>query len=116
MFNILLPPNEIIVLDIAGSHARVGCARLGCSVLEKIKALASLGFVPDGDQMVMQIGDDRSRVLLVQALIGIGALFVGGKNWSPSEIVDLFREQGKIFTGYRMITWKRQNEYKIIGR
>ena len=66
--------------------------------------------------MVRPISDVADRQRLVNALIGLGALFSSGRDWSPAELVDFYREQGTVSTGYRMITWKNPNQYMIINR
>lgn len=101
-------PDGIVVFDIAGNKAKVSCG----TQLQEV-TLARLGFVSEGTQMVRPIADVHDRVALVGTLIEIGALFPGGRDWSPSEIVDLYKEQGQILTGYRMITWKSPTEYWI---
>jgi hypothetical protein len=106
-----LPENEIVVLDIAGAHARVVCSDQGDEA-----NLVQLGFVLENGQMVRPISDVPDRQRLVNALIGLGALFSSGRDWSPAELVDFYREQGAVSTGYRMITWKNPNQYMVIDR
>ncbi|WP_062113025.1 hypothetical protein [Collimonas pratensis] len=103
--------NEIVVLDIAGARARVVCGKPSVEA-----SLIALGFAPEGDQMARPISDVADRQKIVGALIELGALFAGGRDWSPAELVDLYREQGTILTGYRMITWKSPSQYSIIDR
>jgi hypothetical protein len=106
-----LPENEIVVLDIAGAYARVVCCNQGDEA-----NLAKFGFVSENGQMVCPISDVADRQKLVNALIALGALFSGGRDWSPAELVDFYREQGVIATGYRMITWKSPHQYIVIDR
>lgn len=103
--------DEIVVLDIAGSRARVACGKPDAEA-----ALLALGFVHEGTQMVREISDDAVRQKLVGTLIELKALFSGGRDWSPAELVDLYRDQGVILNGYRMITWKNPNQYLIVDR
>lgn len=102
---------EIVVLDIAGARARVACGKPDAE-----SSLIALGFVSNGDQMVRQLSDAADRQKLVKALIKMKALFAAGRDWSPAELVDLYREQGSILTGYRMITWKNPDQYFIVDR
>jgi hypothetical protein len=106
-----LPENEIVVLDIAGA-----CARVVCGNQRDEANLANLGFVSENGQMVRPIADVPDRQRLVNALIGLGALFSSGRDWSPAELIDFYREQGVVTTGYRMITWKHPNQYMVIDR
>lgn len=100
--------DEIIVLDIAGVRARVACDKHESEV-----ALRTLGFMWEGAQMVRPIIDDKDRQNLVRELINLNALFEGGRDWSPSELGDLYRDQGNISTGYRAITWTGPDKYLI---
>ena len=52
--------NEIVVLDIAGSHARIVCDKSAAE-----SDLIALGFFINGDQMVRPISDiaDRKKLL-----------------------------------------------------
>lgn len=102
---------QVVVLDIAGGSARVACGRSDAET-----SLFALGFSMEGNQMVRPILDISDRQKLVGALIELGALFTSGRDWSPAELVDFYREQGDILTGYRMITWKNPNQYVIIDR
>lgn len=79
-------------------------------------ALVTLGFVREGDQLVRPIADDVDRQMLVRELIGMDALFAAGRDWSPSELVDFYREQGVVVQSYRMITWKGPDHYVIVTR
>lgn len=106
-----LPKNEIVVLDIAGANARVVC-----SDKEDQVNLAKLGFTLENEQMVRTIADVPDRQKLVGALVNLGALFSSGRDWSPAELVDFYREQGVVSTGYRIIAWKNSNEYMILDR
>lgn len=106
-----IPENEIVVLDIAGAYARVEC-----SDQEDLASLAKLGFILEDGQLVRPIADVFDRQKLVRALIELRALFSAGRDWSPAELVDLFREEGAISTGYRMISWKNSTQYVVVDR
>ena len=104
-----IPKDEVVVLDIAGSTARVAC-----DVPQAEQALEALGFLPEGDQLVRKIVDDADRQSLVLELIRMDALFAAGRDWSPSELVDFYREQGIISQGYRTVTWTGPESYLIL--
>lgn len=106
-----MPNNEIVVLDIAGGNARVAC---DSPALES--NLSALGFQLEGDQYVRKIADDADRQSLVRKLIDMNALFAGGRDWSPSELVEFYREQGFVSQLYRMITWTSPENYMVIER
>ncbi len=106
-----LPENELIVLDIAGTKARVACDKPVNEI-----SLLGLGFVREGDQLVRHIVDDDDRKGIVLELIKMGAIFAGGRDWSPAELVDFYREQRFVTTGYRTIAWQGPEKYTIILR
>jgi hypothetical protein len=106
-----IPKNEIVVLDIAGAHARVIC---GNPAVET--KLFALGFNFEQDQLVRAISDAEDRKNLVNSLIRLGAIFAGGRDWSPADLVDYYREQGTISTSYRTITWTSPEKYVIVDR
>lgn len=106
-----IPENELVVLDIAGSYARLQTDDMAREV-----ALTTLGFIRDGDQLVRSISEDIDRRMLVQKLIEMDALFAAGRDWSPAELVDYYREEGVVLQGYRMITWKGPDAYIIVTR
>lgn len=103
-----MPKNELVVLDIAGNRARAKC-----DLPNMESALLSLGFIHEDDQMVREIIDDLDRQRLVRELISLDALFTAGRDWSPSELVDYYREQGFVSQSYRVITWKSPDRYVI---
>jgi hypothetical protein len=105
------PKNELIVLDIAGNRASVTCDSPSME-----STLCALGFSCENDQMVRKITDDSDRQCVVRELIALDALFSAGRDWSPSELVDYYREQGFVSQGYRMITWKSPDRYVIATR
>lgn len=103
------PENEIVVLDIAGAYARIFCGNQADEA-----SLLKLGFVSENGQMVRPISDVPDRQRLVNSLIDLRALFSSGRDWSPAELVDFYREQGVVTANYRMITWKNPNQYMVI--
>lgn len=104
-----LPQNETIVVDVAGNR---------CAVLTDVPAhaqvLQATGFVKQGDQWTRQISDDADRQNLVKMLIDLKALFSAGRDWSPEELVEHYRESGAITTAYRSISWLNPDQYLIV--
>ena len=106
-----MPNEEVIVLDIAGNRAMIACERPSVE-----GALRGLGFLPEGTYLVRGISDDADGKAVVQALVPMGALFSSGKDWSPAELVELYRDQGVITTPYKIISWKSPDQYGVIVR
>lgn len=105
------PDNEIIVLDIAGSHARLHSTKPDAG-----PALQALGFVLEGEQFVRPIADVPERESLVKKLIEMGALFSGGAGWSPAELLEMYKEQGIITGSYKTISWRGPDNFIITER
>ncbi len=105
------PDNAIIVLDIAGSHARLHATKPDAE-----QALQVLGFVLEGEQLVRPIADVPERESLVNKLIELGALFSGGSGWSPAELLDMYREQGIVKGSYKTISWRGPDNFIITER
>lgn len=103
-----IPKNDLVVLDIAGNSARVMC-----DDPEMELALGTLGFLRDGELLIRRVKSDADRQDLVHKLIGFNALFASGRDWSPSELMDFYREQGMVTLGYRVITWLDPEHYEI---
>jgi hypothetical protein len=102
---------EIVVLDIAGNRALIACDRP-----DQYANLVKIGFVAEGGQMARKISDVADRQMIVRVLIEMGAIFSNGRDWCPSALVDFYRDQGAITTGYRMISWKNSDEYSIVDK
>lgn len=107
----LMLPNEIVVLDIAGTEAQVLCADPDLAI-----RLQSLGFSHDGSRYMLPIQNHQARHQLVEALIALRALFSFGHGRSPAELVDDLLGQGAIATGFRMIAWKGPDHFVISDR
>lgn len=102
------PPNEIIVLDIAGSPLRVlvdGEARSA--------QLTQLGFHHEHDQMVREVVDEADRLAVIHHLIELDALFSRGRDWSPSELLEYYKEKGTVLSPYRTVAWVGPDSYVI---
>jgi hypothetical protein len=107
----MFPIDEIVVTDIAGDKARVHATN---SVHKS--ELTRIGFIGQNDDLVRPIHsvDDRLKVLV--RLIELGALFSAGRDWSPEEVVQYYREQGFINGSYRVIAWKNPEQFLISTR
>lgn len=105
------PENAIVVLDIAGSKARLAVTS------DNLRAdLEALGFIQDKDQFVRSIADDGDRRQLVHALVQLGAIFSVGPGWAPSELLEYYEKQGEKFDPYRLISWTGPDSFAIRSR
>ena len=106
-----MPLDEIVVLDVAGDVARL------YSATDVHDAdLMRAGFLRSGEDLTRPITDDDDRKNLVRTLIGVDALFSSGRDWSPEEIVELYKEQGFTNQGYRVISWTDPQRYVVSVR
>lgn len=76
----------------------------------------TLGFIAQGDQLVCLVADDAHRKTIAQALVNMNAVFSEGRDWSPAELMALYREQGVINTPYRVISWTDPQHHVISQR
>jgi len=107
----MMPPNEIVVVDLAGAVARTYC-----SDANSISKLSQLGFIQEGSQFVRKIGDPAERKALALQLMRLDALFSEGKDWSPAELMESFRDQGIVQGKFRTIAWHDPQTYSIDTR
>ncbi|MFM2448597.1 MAG: hypothetical protein RIS44_1047 [Pseudomonadota bacterium] len=107
----IFPPTAPTVLDLAGSKIRVTS-----NDATHQAALMNLGFIAQGDQLVCPVADDAHRKSIAQALVNMNAVFSEGRDWSPAELMALYREQGVINTPYRVISWTDPQHYVISQR
>lgn len=105
------PDNKIIVLDVAGKRATIICEDK-----MNVDNLLSMGFRREGAYLVRAIADDADRQDTIRELVRMEALFSGGKDWSPAEVLDLYRDQGILESGYQVITWRSPDDYVIVIR
>jgi hypothetical protein len=103
-----MPENALVVLDIAGT-----CARVLNSRADNFAALLRLGFVRPDNQDERRISGMNDRIALVEELIALEALFTCGRDWSPAEVVAFFQEQGWVKTACRTIAWADQDTYLV---
>ncbi|TWB13083.1 hypothetical protein FBZ89_12150 [Nitrospirillum amazonense] len=102
------PVDKIVVTEIAGKRA-VAKASTG----PQQQALLNLGFAQATTEFVRPIASNDDRIELVNALITIGALFSGGRDWSPEELVAYYKDNGHVKQSYQTINWRSKNEYII---
>lgn len=93
--------NEIIVLELAGNQAVVECTDSKLA-----DQLVKLGFSLDKDKFHYSILNMDVRIDISRKLIGLGALFSHGKDWSPADLLQYFSESGFISGKYTTIAWK----------
>ena len=102
------PKDSLVLLDIAGKHARVFC-----NLASGDQALSELGFSKVGDLFVRSVADDVDRKALVVKLAAKGCLFSAGKDWSPAELAAYYQENGLAIGAYRVISWRAPDNFVI---
>lgn len=103
--------NKIIVVELAGQSIL-----LSNSGDNFKKELIAMGFVKKGKYYALDLPtrDITQRVTLIKKLIALEALFSNGKDWSPSELVDYYKEIGLIDSKYYKISWKGKDDFYIV--
>lgn len=102
------PENEVVAVDISGAVARVVCT---CPAREH--DLRSIGFERIGSYFQYEVKDQTDRERLVKELLMLGAVFSAGRDWSPSEVVGFYRDQGIVVGPYREIAWTGPDQYSV---
>lgn len=102
------PPNEIVVLDIAGARLRV----IPDGDVHSAQ-LTELGFNREQEQMVRDVIDEADRLAVIHRLIELNALFSRGRDWSPSELLEYYKEKGVVLPPYRTVAWVGPDSYVI---
>lgn len=103
--------DEIIVNEIAGAKAVVDCFDT-----RKQQSLINLGFAKSEDSFVCAISSSKHREDIVKSLLGLSALFSTGRDWSPAELLEFYREKGIINGKFRVIAWLGSSKYRIEDR
>ena len=102
----------IVVSELAGNKAVIQAVELSAGAG---LSLRSLGFVEQNGVYTRAVSGHPDRVLLIKELRSLGALFAGGPDWSPAELVEYHREQKMIDGPYQRIAWKSPEQYVIEG-
>lgn len=102
--------DKVIVTELAGNNILI----VNDSDNFKNK-LFSFGLEKVGQYYAVSIPitDVEKRAELIRKLIGIGALFSDGKDWSLSEIVSYYRDKGLIEGHYIRIAWRNKQDFEI---
>lgn len=103
--------NKIIVLELAGSDILV---RNMDNNFEK--ELAELGFQKAGNLYSLNLNPNNiaQKIDLIHSLINLGSFFSNGKDWSPSEFIEYYKEIGLLKRDYYEISWKNKNDFNVV--
>ena len=102
---------KIIVVELAGQSIL-----LSNSSDNFKKKLIAMGFVKKGKYYALDLPtkDITQQITLIKKLIVLEALFSNGKDWSPSELVDYYKEIGLTDSKYHKISWKGKDDFYIV--
>ena len=103
--------NKIVVVELAGRNILLNNSSDNFN-----KELIAMGFVKNGKYYALGLptNDVTKRVTLIKKLIALGDIFSDGKDWSPSELVDYYKEIGLIDSTYYKISWKGKDDFYIV--
>lgn len=107
----VIPYNAIVVREI--SHDTIKVMVQDYHSLTKVK---DLGFSISDDSIYISADNECKKLEIIHSLIGLNALFLFGYGWYPSEVMALYKEQGVITEGYRVISWSDPINYRIEER
>ena len=106
----VMPSGKIVVSELAGNKAVVKAVDV---TTDQTGVLRSLGFASENGVYVRTVTGHPDRAMLIKELRSADALFGGGPDWSPSELVEYYREQGLVSGPYQRIVWKSPEQYVI---
>jgi len=80
-----------------------------------IDELNKIGFIFDNDLLsfVIQTKDNNEKAIIFDKLRGLGVCFSSGREWSPSELFEYFREIKLVSGTYKRISWDGPNSWKV---
>ena len=105
-----LPKGSIVVLTISGQRSTLAVAEASEALM---RTITSLNYIREGEFLVRQIQSEDERLALIRSLMAAKALFSGGPDWSPYEVVAYLHEQGKVSGPYSEIVWKNPTAYVV---
>ncbi|ACX90030.1 conserved hypothetical protein [Pectobacterium parmentieri WPP163] len=104
----VMPNNAIIVIDISNDVLKLKV--FGDSLKEKVK---SLGFNYSNEFMVKKVVDEKEKIIIINELVKMDALFSFGYGWYPSEVMAYYKCNGVYSGKYKVISWTSPSEYNI---
>jgi hypothetical protein len=82
--------------------------------------LASLGFttgpdagIPPALTYVAPVPDEGAKVRVFAALRDAGVPFAAGREWSPAELFEWFRDRRLLAGGFRSIAWRGPGQWVV---
>jgi len=81
-----------------------------------INVLRDMGFSYNlsTSEHTKEVIDENDKARLLQSLKDIDIAFSAGAGWSPSEVFEQLRFQGKVSGSYRRISWSSPNQVNIV--
>lgn len=104
------------MIEISGYVAEANSSFLRAVVSSQVGAdfLKQLGFIEESpSNFFLSINSPDDRVKLFQQLRAGDFAFSAGREWSPSELFELFRDQGLIAGDYLRIAWSANKQTSI---
>ena len=98
----------IIVSELAGDRIVVKTTEP-----DQISKIIEIGFHFEDTLFVRLISSVEDRVDLIKKLVAMGALFSAGKDWSPEELMNYYKELKYITEPYNVISWSSPSAYAV---
>lgn len=96
------------MIEISGYVVEANSSFLRVIALSQVGAscLKQLGFTEESPlSFILSIDDPNDRVKLFPQLRASDFAFSAGREWSPSELFEFFRDQGLLSGNYIRIAW-----------
>ena len=106
-----MPDNSIIIVDIAGNTLK-----LRVSSDDLINKMKMLGFSLSNELMELIVDNEQDKIKIIKMLINEDAFFLYGIGWSPSEIMEYYKDKGIKLEKYKIIYWTDPNTYHVEER
>ena len=80
-----------------------------------IDELKKIGFIYDNDLLsfVLNAKDNNEKAVIFNKLRNLGVYFSAGREWSPSELFEYFREINLVSGTYKRISWVGPDSWKV---
>lgn len=103
-----LPVNCIVVTVIKND-----CIEVIVTGSDNFNQLQKLGFSTTRGRCTKNIYNNNEKQDVINELIDVGALFLFGYGWYPSEVMADYVERGIINKTYKIISWTNRTTYLI---
>lgn len=90
--------------------------RLRAPSEKEVEAILALGFFFDPilSVYIFTATNHSQKVAMLSLLRDSGVYFSAGREWSPAEVFEYLRDEGKLSGSYQRISWLGNGEFEIV--